>query len=147
MTEDKSDPLHLKKAGLKVTAPRTKILALLENTQNRHLSAEEIYKQLSHMGEDIGLATIYRVLTQFEAADIVIRHYFESGHATFELNEGPHHDHLMCVQCGRVEEFVDKVIEARQKEVALRFGYQITDHCLHLFGICKPCLDKKGSGG
>ncbi len=117
-----------------------KILEMLESaTTNRHLSAEDVYKALLDAGEDIGLATVYRVLTQFEAAGLVTRHHFEGGHSVFELNQGEHHDHLLCVKCGRVEEFVDKVIEKRQREIAAKAGFDITDHCLYIYGICPAC--------
>lgn len=129
----------LKKAGLKVTLPRVKILELLENSDTRHYTAEDIYKALIDIGEDIGLATVYRVLTQFEAASLVTRHHFESGQAVFELNHGNHHDHLVCVKCGSVEEFYDEIIEKQQKKIALEKGYSITDHNLILYGICPKC--------
>jgi Fur family ferric uptake transcriptional regulator len=129
----------LKKAGLKVTLPRIKILEMLEGSSTRHLSAEDVYKALLETGEDIGLATVYRVLTQFEAAGLVSRHHFEGGHSVFELNEGKHHDHILCVKCGRVDEFVDEVIEKRQRAIAAEAGYEITDHCLYLYGICGKC--------
>src|SRR3990167_5431204 len=127
----------LKKAGLKITIPRVKILELLENAKDHHLSAEDVYRILVESSEDIGLATVYRVLTQFEEAGLVIRHNFEEGHSVFELDHGRHHDHLVCVKCGQVKEFVDRVIEERQKEVALDAGYSITDHSLNIYGICK----------
>ena len=129
----------LKKAGLKVTVPRVKILEMLEASDTRHLSAEDVYKSLLEMGEDIGLATVYRVLTQFEAAGLVSRHHFEGGHSVFELNEGKHHDHILCVRCGKVDEFVDETIEERQRAIAERAGYEITDHCLYIYGICENC--------
>jgi Fur family ferric uptake transcriptional regulator len=110
-------PQELKKAGLKVTQPRRIILRLLENNPQRHLSAEEVYKALLEMEEDVGLATVYRVLTQFEAAGLVIRHHFESGLSVFELNEGCHHDHIVCVKCGKIVEFVDDIIEERQRAI------------------------------
>ena len=137
MPEDKLDDNGLKKAGLKITVPRLKILNILEN--RKHASAEEVYKQLIEMGDDVGLATVYRVLTQFEAAGIVIRHHFDSGHAVFELNEGQHHDHLVCIKCGEVAEFVDKVIEERQEQIAKDHGFEISDHCLYLYGTCAKC--------
>lgn len=130
---------NLRKAGLKVTLPRTKILEMLEHSQTRHLSAEDVYKALLDSGEEIGLATVYRVLTQFETADLVTRHHFEGGHSVFELNEGSHHDHILCVKCGRVDEFMDETIEQRQKEIAAEAGYEITDHSLYLYGICASC--------
>ena len=132
----------LKKAGLKVTLPRMKILEFLEVTDVRHHSAESIYKALLNDGEEIGLATVYRVLTQFEAAGLVERHHFESGQAVFELNEKGHHDHIVCVSCGKVEEFYDEMIEMRQREVANSKGYEVTDHSLTLYGMCPVCKDK-----
>lgn len=139
MSEDKLENQDLKKAGLKVTLPRLKILSILENASQRHMSAEEVYKKLLESGDDVGLATVYRVLTQFEAAELVIRHHFDTGHAVFELNEGAHHDHLVCVKCGNVEEFIDKVIEQRQVAIAKKFGFEITAHCLYIYGVCKSC--------
>ena len=127
----------LRKAGLKVTLPRLKILELLESSPTRHLSAEDIYRKLLESNEDIGLATVYRVLTQFEAAGLVSRHHFEDGMAVFEINQGAHHDHIVCVECGRVEEFMDSGIEERQNAVAKRLGYEIRDHSLILYGQCK----------
>jgi len=129
----------LKKAGLKVTLPRVKILELLENSDTRHHTAEDIYKALLDSGEEVGLATVYRVLTQFEAAALVTRHHFESGQAVFELNQGNHHDHLVCVKCGRVDEFYDDIIEQQQKKIASDKGYVITDHNLILYGVCSKC--------
>ena len=129
----------LKKAGLKATLPRIKILSLLEDESVRHVSAEDVYKALLESGEDLSLATVYRVLTQFEQAGLVTRHHFEGGHSVFELNEGEHHDHILCVKCGRVDEFVDKVIEERQRKIAEEKGYQMTDHSLYIFGICDKC--------
>ncbi len=129
----------LKKAGLKVTLPRMKILELLERSEDRHLSAEAIYRQLLEDGEEIGLATVYRVLTQFEAAGLVNRHHFEGNQAVFELERGRHHDHIVCVNCGRVDEFMDNIIEERQKAIADKLGYTIKDHALILYGECsKP---------
>ena len=130
---------ELRKAGLKVTLPRMKILDILETTSSRHQSAEDVYKALLEIGEDIGLATVYRVLTQFEAAGLVNRHHFEGGHSVFELNEGGHHDHILCVKCGKVDEFIDDTIEKRQKAIAAGLGYELTDHCLYMYGICKDC--------
>ena len=132
----------LKKAGLKVTLPRMKILELLESSFTRHQSAEDIYKALLESGEDIGLATVYRVLTQFETAGLVKRHHFEGGHSVFELNQGSHHDHILCVKCGRVDEFIDETIEKRQREIASNTGYEMTDHCLYIYGICQDCQAK-----
>lgn len=134
------DKSELKNAGLKVTLPRVKILKLFEEAEKRHLSAEDIYKLLNENNEDIAMATVYRVLTQFEAADLIIRHNFEGDFAIFELNEGEHHDHLVCSKCGKVEEFVDEVIESRQKAVAEKAGFQITDHSLNIYGLCRECV-------
>jgi len=127
----------LRKAGLKVTLPRLKILEILEGGGSRHKSAEDIYKALLSSNEDIGLATVYRVLTQFEAAGLVTRHHFENGMAVFELNEGAHHDHIVCLDCGHVEEFIDSGIEERQQAVAVRHGFEIQDHALILYGRCR----------
>jgi len=129
----------LRKVGLKVTLPRMKILDILEGSSARHQSAEDVYKILLGTGEDIGLATVYRVLTQFESAGLVKRHHFEGGHSVFELNQGDHHDHILCVKCGRVDEFVDEIIEQHQKDIATRLGYELTDHCLYMYGICSSC--------
>ncbi|MGE5103639.1 MAG: ferric iron uptake transcriptional regulator [Betaproteobacteria bacterium] len=129
----------LKSAGLKATAPRLKIINLFETSKVRHLTAEDVYKLLLAEGLDIGLATVYRVLTQFEQAGLLVRHHFESGKAVFELNEGKHHDHLVCMQCGRVEEFYDPEIEKRQAKVARERGFQISEHALYLYADCtKP---------
>lgn len=134
----------LRKAGLKVTLPRLKILELLENSPQRHMSAEDMYKALLDQGEEIGLATVYRVLTQFESAGLVSRLHFEGGHSVFELNEGEHHDHMVCVKCGKVKEFVDEVIEGRQDKIAEQAGWEMTDHSLYIYGICPGCLKAKG---
>ena len=127
----------LRKAGLKVTLPRLKILEILEHSTTRHMSAEEIYKKLLDSSEDIGLATVYRVLTQFEGAGLVTRHHFEDGMAVFEINHGTHHDHIVCMDCGAVEEFVDPEIETRQNAIAQRLGYRIEEHSLVLYGRCQ----------
>ena len=130
----------LRSAGLKVTLPRVKILQILEKQVNeRHLTAEMVYKILLSEGEEIGLATVYRVLTQFEAAGLVTRHHFEGGNSIFELDTGDHHDHILCMRCGKVDEFTDEIIEARQKEVAANLGYELTDHGLYLYGFCPKC--------
>ena len=129
----------LKKAGLKVTLPRMKILDLMETSSVRHQSAEDIYQALRDEGEEVGLATVYRVLTQFEAAGLVTRHHFEGGQAVFELNREGHHDHIVCIGCGRVEEFVDEIIESQQAKIAETKGYEITDHSLILYGTCPEC--------
>jgi Fur family ferric uptake transcriptional regulator len=136
----------LKTSGLKATGPRLRILKLFESSKVRHLSAEDVYRFLMKEELDIGLATVYRVLTQFEQAGILKRHHFESGKAVFELNEGAHHDHLVCMQCGRVEEFYDAEIEKRQVRVAKERGFSIREHSLHLYADCtKPnCPHKAG---
>src|SRR5210317_482807 len=122
---------ELRKAGLKVTLPRVKIYQILEaGGEGDHFSAEDIYKLLMEQGEDVGLATVYRVLTQFEAAGLVMRHHFEGGHSVFELNSDDHHDHIVCTKCGRVDEFFDEVIEQQQDQIADKLGFKITDHSL-----------------
>ena len=126
----------LKSAGLKATLPRLKIINLFESSKVRHLTAEDVYRLLLNDGLDIGLATVYRVLTQFEQAGLLVRHHFESGKAVFELNQGTHHDHLVCVQCGRVEEFYDAEIEKRQADVARERGFAISEHALYLYADC-----------
>jgi Fur family transcriptional regulator, ferric uptake regulator len=127
---------QLRRAGLKITTPRLKILDILALSQPRHMSAEDVYRRLIESNEDIGLATVYRVLTQFEGAGLVTRHHFEGGTAVFELNEGTHHDHIVCVDCGRVEEFADEGIEERQRAIAKRLGFELRDHALTLHGHC-----------
>ena len=127
---------NLKTSGLKATLPRLRILELFERSTVRHLSAEDVYKVLQKDGADTGLATVYRVLTQFEQAGLLIRHHFESDKAVFELNQGSHHDHLVCVQCGHVEEFYDAEIEKRQSQVAAARGFKIHDHSLHIYADC-----------
>lgn len=126
----------LKNVGLKATAPRMKVLRLFVSDAGHHMSAEEVYKKLLAEGEEIGLATIYRVLTQFQHAGLLSRSHFESGKAIYELNQGEHHDHLVCLQCGRVEEFVDPVIEKRQKEIASERGFDVQEHALSLYVNC-----------
>ena len=126
----------LKESGLKATLPRRKILELFEQSKVRHLSAEDVYKALIAEGIDVGLATVYRVLTQFEQAGLLSRQNFEAGKAVFELNQGGHHDHLVCLQCGRVEEFYDTEIEKRQNEVARKRGFQLHGHSLALYADC-----------
>jgi Fur family ferric uptake transcriptional regulator len=132
-----ANPTELKKAGLKATLPRLKILSILEELEQRHVTAEDVYKELLAAGEEVGLATVYRVLTQFEAAGLVIRHNFEGGRAVFEINQGGHHDHFVCVECGRVFEFFDAVLEKRQHDVAGKAGFAINDHSLYLYGVCE----------
>ena len=132
-------PQDLKTAGLQATLPRLKIINLFEQSKVRHLTAEDVYKQLLGEGLDVGLATVYRVLTQFEQAGLLVRHHFETGKAVFELNQGGHHDHLVCVQCGRVEEFFDPEIEKRQGRIAQERGFKIAEHALYLYAECiKP---------
>lgn len=137
---------NLKTSGLKATLPRMRILELFEKSSVRHLSAEDVYKLLQKDGTDTGLATVYRVLTQFEQAGLLIRHHFESDKAVFELNQGDHHDHLVCMQCGHVEEFYDSEIEKRQSEVAEQRGFRIHEHSLHLYADClkENCPRKSG---
>lgn len=127
--------LELRKAGLKITLPRVKILQILESSDPGplHLSAEQVYDALRDAGEDVGLATVYRVLTQFETAGLVTRHHFETGHSVFELAKGEHHDHMVCVSSGEVVEFTDSVIEQRQREIASERGYDLIDHSLVLY--------------
>ena len=141
-----SDPTDLRSTGLKVTAPRLKVLELFHASRDRHMTAEDVYRKLLAEGLDIGLATVYRVLTQFEQAGLLVRHHFESGKAVIELNEGHHHDHLVCMQCGRVEEFYDAGIEKRQMAVATERGFKITEHALYLYAECvRPrCPHRKG---
>ncbi|HEY4212576.1 MAG TPA: ferric iron uptake transcriptional regulator [Steroidobacteraceae bacterium] len=135
----------LRDAGLRVTLPRQRILEILERGPSRHLSAEDIYRALLESHEDVGVATVYRVLTQFEAAGLVTRHHFESGNAVFELNGGSHHDHVVCLDCGKIEEFTDLGIEKRQTAVAERLGFEIADHSLILYGYCADCSAKRAT--
>lgn len=129
----------LKEAGLKVTLPRVKILSVMEASKQRHMSAEDVYKALLEAGEDVGLATVYRVLTQFESAGLVMRHHFEGGHSVFELGVEDHHDHIVCVVCGKVVEFYDDVIERRQHDIAKKHGFIVTDHNHYIYGTCASC--------
>ena len=131
-----NSPSSLKNKGLKATLPRLRILELFERSDVRHLSAEDVYRLLLKEGTDTGLATVYRVLTQFEQAGLLVRHHFESDKAVFELNQGGHHDHLVCLQCSRVEEFYDEAIEKRQTAIALERGFEIREHSLHLYVDC-----------
>ena len=133
------DGIDLKQAGLKTTLPRLRVLSILENSKVRHLSAEDVYKELLEDEGSIGLATVYRVLTQFEDAGLVIRHNFEGERSVFELNDEDHHDHMVCVKCGSVTEFLDKRIEAQQDKVAEDHGFTIQDHSLTLYGLCQRC--------
>ena len=137
--ETMHDQKDLRNAGLKATLPRLKILELFEKSDDRHLSAEDVYKVLLNAGDDVGLATVYRVLTQFEDAGLLIRHHFESGKAVFELNQGDHHDHIVCVKCGTVEEFYDEEIERRQQEAAESRGFKMQEHSLMIYGVCANC--------
>jgi len=143
-----SNPSDLKSIGLKATLPRLKILDLFEQSDKRHMTAEEIYRLLSDEGLDIGLATVYRVLTQFEQAGLLMRHHFDSDKAVFELNQGEHHDHLVCLQCGKVEEFVDSEIEKRQHRIAKERGFSIHDHSLQIYADCikEDCPNRKQQG-
>ena len=140
---------ELRKVGLKVTLPRLKILEILEANAQRHMSAEDVYRDLLDSHAEIGLATVYRVLTQFESAGLVRRHNFESGSAVFELDDGGHHDHIICQQCGHVEEFLDRTIEERQEKAAAAHGFSVADHSLVIYGNCMrencPNLDKSGT--
>jgi Fur family ferric uptake transcriptional regulator len=143
-----STPHDLKNAGLKATLPRLKIINLFEQSPVRHLTAEDVYRKLLAEGLDVGLATVYRVLTQFEQAGLLVRHHFESGKAVFELNQGGHHDHLVCLQCGRVEEFFDAEIEKRQTKIARERGFEISEHALYLYAECtRPKCPHRKTGG
>ncbi|RUO35208.1 ferric iron uptake transcriptional regulator [Aliidiomarina sanyensis] len=132
-----SPDAQLKKAGLKVTSPRIKILEVIKNPEHQHISAEEVYKILLEQGDEVGLATVYRVLNQFDDAGIVTRHHFEGGRSVFELSAKSHHDHLVCLTCGRVIEFEDDTIERRQLAVAENHGLKLTNHSLYLYGECR----------
>ena len=141
MTDEAQDPngrpADLKKVGLKATLPRLKILRILEESRDRHMTAEDVYKQLLGGGEEVGLATVYRVLTQFEGAGLVLKHNFEGGRSVFEINHGRHHDHIVCMECGLVFEFLDDTIEDRQRRIADKFGFVVGDHSLYLYGVCE----------
>lgn len=138
------DSKDLRTIGLKATLPRLKVLELFQNAKDRHMTAEDVYKVLLNENADIGLATVYRVLTQFEQAGLLQRHHFEGGRAVFELNEGSHHDHLVCLQCGKVEEFYDAEIEKRQHKIAKDRGFNLHDHSLYLYADCTKanCANK-----
>ena len=144
--ETANNAKNLKELGLKATGPRLKILEMFQkktaNGTERHMSAEEVYKELVEAGEDVGLATVYRVLSQFASAGILIRRNFEHGTALFELDDGHHHDHLICVMCGKVVEFIDEEVEKRQFEIAQKHGYSLVDHSMALYGVCPACRDK-----
>jgi Fur family ferric uptake transcriptional regulator len=131
---------QLKDVGLKITLPRLKILQIFEQSSSHHLSAEDVYKSLAELGEEVGLATVYRVLTQFEEAGLIHRHYFEGGHSVFELSQGAHHDHFFCVKCRQVIEFVDEIIEQRQAIIAQKAKFKMTDHALTIYGLCSDCV-------
>ena len=133
----------LRKAGLKVTLPRLKILDILEGSGPRHMSAEDIYKRLIDSREDIGLATVYRVLTQFEAAGLVTRHHFEDGMAVFELNQGAHHDHIVCMDCGKIIEFADSGLETLKEKITLKNGFRMREHHLTIYAECTTCPPEK----
>jgi Fur family ferric uptake transcriptional regulator len=142
-----TSPNDLKNAGLKATLPRLRIINLFETSKLRHMTAEDVYRQLLSEGIDIGLATIYRVLTQFEQAGLLVRHHFESGKAVFELDQGQHHDHIVCLTCGRVEEFCDADIEKRQQRIARDRGFEIREHALYLYAECvKPQCPHRKAG-
>lgn len=130
------DSINLKKAGLKPTHPRKTILELLQESEDHHLSAEDVYRQLLERNESIGIATVYRVLAQFESAGLVTRHHFEGITSVFELNRGQHHDHLICLKCGAIIEFTDEKIERQQEKVAAQAGFKIRDHALYIFAEC-----------
>jgi Fur family ferric uptake transcriptional regulator len=142
------DAQDLRDVGLKVTGPRIRILGMLAANATRHMTAEDVYRELLANGDEIGLATIYRVLTQFESAGLVKRHHFEGTQSVFELDEGEHHDHLVCVSCGRVVEFCDDIIEQRQRAVAEEAGFDLQEHSMILYGLCRndKCANKKGAG-
>lgn len=140
---------ELKSVGLKATASRMRILELFQRAHDagteRHLTAEDIYKQLLAEDIEVGLATVYRVLTQFESAGLIVRHYFGNDRATYEVDDGAHHDHIVCTRCGRVEEFMDKEIEKRQKQIASRMGFELESHSLSLYGVCSDCRKKEAA--
>jgi Fur family transcriptional regulator, ferric uptake regulator len=129
----------LRASGLKVTAPRVKILQLLESSAQRHLSAEDLYSKLIKQGDEVGLATVYRVLSQFVTAGLVVRHNFEGGSSVYELATEDHHDHLVCIKCDQVTEFLDEGIESRQLAIAAKNGFEVTDHSLIIYGLCRSC--------
>ncbi len=143
MTDNQSNIAQLKDSGLKVTGPRLKILDLFEKNPDAHLSAEDVYRLLLEENIDIGVATIYRVLTQFEQSEILVRHHFETGKAVYELNRGGHHDHIVCVKCNKVTEFYDPQIEELQDRIAQVNGYEVIDHAMYMYGICEDCQSKQ----
>ncbi len=139
-----NQPIHLKSAGLKSTLPRIRVLNLFESSDEHHLSAEDVYKKLLATGDDVGLATVYRVLIQFEQAGLLVRHNFAGDKSVFELNQGKHHDHIVCLQCHRVEEFYDATIESRQNKAAAERGFAVQDHSLNIYANCiKPKCPNK----
>ncbi len=133
------DSQQLKEAGLKITIPRLKVLNILEQAERHHMSAEYVYKALLDGGEEVSLATVYRVLTQFETAGLIHRHHFEGGHSVFELSQGAHHDHVVCIRCGHVDEFCDALIEERLDDIAKARQFKVTDHALTIYGVCGDC--------
>lgn len=141
-----NNPTDLKASGLKATLPRLKILEIFQNSSVRHLTAEDVYKILLADNMDVGLATVYRVLTQFEQAGLLNRNHFETGKAIYELNSDSHHDHLVCVTCGRVEEFYDDEIEKRQQMIADKHGFTIVEHSLAIYGSCPQCRNERKAG-
>ncbi len=150
MNEMTVDTTELKDLGLKVTMPRVRILALFQNaalTNKRHLTADEVFSVLKQEDgqEPVGLATVYRVLSQFEVAGLIRRHHFDAETASYELGEPNHHDHLVCVKCGRIEEFVDAEIERRQKEITERYGFELCHHTLCLYGVCRACREEENN--
>ncbi len=134
---------QIRSLGLKVTGPRLKILSLFESRPEEHLSAEDVYRITLEENLNIGVATVYRVLAQFEEAGILMRHHFETGKAVYELDMGDHHDHLVCLECGKVTEFFDKEIEGLQERIAKKNGYEIVDHALYMYGVCGECRKKR----
>jgi len=136
-----SSTVDLKQAGLKTTLPRLRILSVLEEGEQHHFTAEEVYKALLNAGEEIAFATVYRVLTQFENAGLVLRHNFEGGRSVFELDDGKHHDHMVCAKCNNVTEFYDAEIEVRQQKVADKHGFELQDHSLYMYGLCANCRE------
>lgn len=140
---DNNNIAQLKDNGLKVTGPRLKILDLFDTRPDEHMSAEDVYRLLLEENIEIGVATIYRVLTQFEQAGILLRHHFETGKAVYELNQGDHHDHLVCIKCSKVTEFHNEAIEQLQDKIAAENGYRIVDHALYLYGVCAACQEKE----
>ncbi|MES9903604.1 MAG: ferric iron uptake transcriptional regulator [Sedimenticola sp.] len=134
----------LKEAGLRTTVPRLKILKILEDKGKSHLSAEDVYRILIESGDDVGIATVYRVLAQFESAGVVKKHTFNSERSVYELAEEDHHDHIICTQCGKIEEFFDPELEAKQESIAAKFGFRLFYHDMNMYGLCASCLEKRG---